>query len=195
MMDGLDNSIITVPVVLVKITLPRVINTSLPTSRDVMSCHRYRARKLKIHVKNRRFCFNTSSINNKTTLLQIILLQHISAFIFFFQLTKKSENSTTKNHQSITSIMIASILKPHIPAAKILFDEGVALFQPGLILSVAAGCVEHRKYWSAYVREFIGTILMVGFTFSAGKWIGQDDVMVAWSVHSVGVILADYIGT
>ncbi|OEU23058.1 aquaporin-like protein [Fragilariopsis cylindrus CCMP1102] len=90
--------------------------------------------------------------------------------------------------------MIASILKPHIPAAKILFDEGVALFQPGLILSVAAGCVEHRKYWSAYVREFIGTILMVGFTFSAGKWIGQDDVMVAWSVHSVGVILADYFG-
>jgi len=90
--------------------------------------------------------------------------------------------------------MIASLLKPHIPAAKILFDEGVALFPPGLILSVAAGCVEHRKYWSAYVREFIGTILMVGFTFSAGKWIGQDDVMVAWSVHSVGVILADYFG-
>jgi hypothetical protein len=90
--------------------------------------------------------------------------------------------------------MIASLLKPHIPAAKTLFDEGVALFPPGLILSVAAGCVEHRKYWSAYVKEFIGTILMVGFTFSAGKWIGQDDVMVAWSVHSAGVVLADYFG-
>jgi len=90
--------------------------------------------------------------------------------------------------------MIESILKPFVPTAKTLFDELVALFPPGLILSVAAGCVEHRKYWSAYVKEFIGTVLMVGFTFSAGKWIGQDDVTIAWSVHSVGVVLADYIG-
>ena len=162
-----------------------------------MSCHRYRARKLKIHVKNRRFCFNTSSINNKTTLLQINNIATAYIGIYFLFPIDKEVREFKKKKSSInkTSIMIASILKPHIPAAKVLFDEGVALFQPGLILSVAAGCVEHRKYWSAYVREFIGTILMVGFTFSAGKWIGQDDVMVAWSVHSVGVILADYIGT
>lgn len=68
------------------------------------------------------------------------------------------------------------------------------MFGPGLIISVAAGCVEHRKYWSAYVKEFIGTLLMVVFTFSAGKWIGADDLIVAWSAHAVGVVLADYIG-
>jgi len=90
--------------------------------------------------------------------------------------------------------MIESILRPYVPTVGTLFDEFIALFPPGLILSVAAGCVEHRKYWSAYVKEFIGTVLMIGFTFSAGKWIGQDDIMVAWSVHSVGVILADYLG-
>lgn len=90
--------------------------------------------------------------------------------------------------------MIESILKPHVPTVKTLFDEVFAAFPPGLLLSVGAGLVEHRKYWSAYVKEFWGTLLMVGFTFSAGKWIGADDIMIAWSVHSVGVILADYIG-
>lgn len=90
--------------------------------------------------------------------------------------------------------MIESALKPHVPTAETLFVESVAAFPPGVLLSVAAGCVEHRKYWSAYVREFIGTMLMIGFTFSAGKWIGQDDIMIAWSVHSVGVVLADYFG-
>jgi len=90
--------------------------------------------------------------------------------------------------------MIKSMLKPYVPTAETLFDELVSAFPPGLLLSVAAGCVEHRKYWSAYVKEFIGTLLMIGFTFAAGKWIGQEDIMVAWSVHSIGVILADYLG-
>lgn len=85
-------------------------------------------------------------------------------------------------------------LKEYVPLLKTATDDAVGLFGPGLILSVAAGCVEHRKYWSAYVREFIGTLLMVVFTFSAGKWVGADDMTVAWSAHAVGVILADYIG-
>jgi len=90
--------------------------------------------------------------------------------------------------------MIADILKPFVPTLKTAVDDVTAFFPTGLILSVAAGCVEHQKYWSAYVREFIGTILMVGFTFSAGKWFGQDDITIAWSGHAVGVVLADYIG-
>ena len=91
--------------------------------------------------------------------------------------------------------MIEALLKPYVPTLQTAIDDLVAFFPPGVILSVAAGCVEHRKYWSAYVKEFIGTLLMVVFTFSAGKWIGQDDVMVAWSAHAVGVVLADYFGT
>lgn len=91
--------------------------------------------------------------------------------------------------------MIADILKSHIPAAKTLFDDAVALFPPGLILSFAAGCVEHSKYFlSAYVPELVGTLLMIVFTFSAGKWVGQDDIMIAWSCHAVGVVLADWLG-
>jgi len=85
-------------------------------------------------------------------------------------------------------------LKDYVPLLKTTVEDAVGLFGPGLILSVAAGCVEHRKYWSAYVMEFIGTLLMVVFTFSAGKWIGADDMTVAWSAHAVGVVLADYIG-
>jgi len=90
--------------------------------------------------------------------------------------------------------MIEALLKPYVPTLQTAVDDLVAFFPPGVILSVAAGCVEHRKYWSAYVKEFIGTLLMVVLTFSAGKWIGQDDVMVAWSAHAVGVVLADYFG-
>jgi len=90
--------------------------------------------------------------------------------------------------------MIEGILKPYVPTIQTAVDDVVAFFPPGVLLSVAAGCVEHRKYWSAYVKEFIGTLLMVVFTFSAGKWIGEDDITVAWSAHAVGVVLADYIG-
>lgn len=91
--------------------------------------------------------------------------------------------------------MIGDMFKPHFPTAKTFFDDAIAFFPPGLIISVAAGCVEHGKYFrSAYAKEFIGTVLMVLFTFSAGKWVGQDDVNIAWSVHAVGVVLADYFG-
>lgn len=90
--------------------------------------------------------------------------------------------------------MIQGILKPFVPILKDAVDTVTDFLPAGLILSVAAGCVEHKKYWSAYVKEFIGTLLMIVFTFSAGKWIGQDDMTIAWSAHAVGVILADYIG-
>ena len=91
--------------------------------------------------------------------------------------------------------MIEAILKPYIPALKSAVDDVTGFFPTGLILSVAAGCVESKQYWSAYYKEFIGTLLMIIFTFSAGKWIGQDDITIAWSAHAVGVILADYLGT
>jgi len=84
--------------------------------------------------------------------------------------------------------------REYVPVLKGGIDEVTSFFPAGLILSVLAGCVEHKKYWSAYVKEFIGTLLMVCFTFSSGKWFGQSDIMIAWAGHAVGVVLADYIG-
>jgi len=74
------------------------------------------------------------------------------------------------------------------------FNDVLDFMPPGLILSVAAGCIENRKYWGVYVKEFIGSMLMIAFTFSAGKWIGADNWQVAWIWHAVGVVAADYFG-
>jgi hypothetical protein len=87
------------------------------------------------------------------------------------------------------------MVKAHIATFSSVFEDIVNFFPPGLLLSVAVGCVEHRKYWTIYVKEFVGTILMVGFTFSAGKWIGEDAWVVAWIMHACGVVAADYVGT
>lgn len=65
---------------------------------------------------------------------------------------------------------------------------------PGLILSVAAAFLVERKYLHTWINEFLGTMLMIGCTFSAGKWIGEDDWVVAWVSHALGVITADYFG-
>ena len=65
---------------------------------------------------------------------------------------------------------------------------------PGLLLSVAAALIVEGKYISFWKNEFIGTLLMVSFTFSAGKWFGVDSQNVAWLSHFLGVIAADYIG-
>jgi hypothetical protein len=87
------------------------------------------------------------------------------------------------------------MVKAHVASVSTIFNDILNFFPPGIVMSVAAGCVEHRKYWNVYVKEFIGTILMIGFTFSAGKWVGQNDVAVAWTIHAIGVIAADYFGT
>jgi hypothetical protein len=87
------------------------------------------------------------------------------------------------------------MVKAHIATLSSIFEDILNFFPPGLVLSIAAGCVEHRKYWKIYVKEFVGTILMVGMTFSAGKWIGKDAWVVAWIMHACGVVAADYFGT
>jgi glycerol uptake facilitator-like aquaporin len=65
---------------------------------------------------------------------------------------------------------------------------------PGLVLSVAACFIVGGKYTTFWRNEFIGTLLMVSFTFSAGKWVGVDSQNVAWLSHAIGVVAADYIG-
>lgn len=69
-----------------------------------------------------------------------------------------------------------------------------AFLPPGLVLLFAAAFIEGGKYAATFRKEFVGTLLMIVCTFSAGKWIGMEDWRVAWVSHSIGVITADYVG-
>ena len=64
---------------------------------------------------------------------------------------------------------------------------------PGVVLGLCASLIADRKYFHAWRHEFIGTFLMIGLTFSPGKWIGTSSQAFEWTVHAVGVVLADYI--
>jgi len=65
---------------------------------------------------------------------------------------------------------------------------------PGLLLTLLVLPLANSKHIQTYRAEFIGTILMIGLTFSPGKWIFADSLYLAWAAHSVGVIAADKIG-
>jgi len=74
------------------------------------------------------------------------------------------------------------------------FNDFIDYVPPGLVLTFAAGRIENGKYWDAYIKEFIGSMMMIAFTFSAGKWIGVESWELAWAWHVCGVIAADYFG-
>jgi glycerol uptake facilitator-like aquaporin len=65
---------------------------------------------------------------------------------------------------------------------------------PGLILSLACIPLAKYKYAEIYRKEFIGTLLMVAFTFSPGNWYFQDSLYLAWAAHACAVVAADKIG-
>lgn len=46
----------------------------------------------------------------------------------------------------------------------------------------------------AWIQEFVGSLLMIGLTFSPGKWWGTSSTLSNWVCHAVGVVAADYIG-
>merc|ERR1711982_30201 len=64
---------------------------------------------------------------------------------------------------------------------------------PGLLLCIASAFIADRKYLEAFRHEFIGTLIMIVCTFSAGKWVGANDKTTAWTSHFLGVIVADYV--
>jgi len=80
-----------------------------------------------------------------------------------------------------------SVLSPFVHATQDYMPAG-------LILSVAAAFIVEKSYMTAYRHEFVGTLLMISFTFSAGKWLGADSQNVEWIAHACGVVAADYIG-
>lgn len=65
---------------------------------------------------------------------------------------------------------------------------------PGVVLGFFSAFLADKKYMGAWKHEFIGTLLMIGLTFSPGKWIGVDSQNIAWLCHAIGVISADFIG-
>jgi hypothetical protein len=75
------------------------------------------------------------------------------------------------------------------------FVQDLANFvPPGLFLTIAPAFVEGGKYLASFRQEFVGTLIMIVCTFSAGKWIGAQDRNVAWFAHFCGVIAADLLG-
>lgn len=69
----------------------------------------------------------------------------------------------------------------------------VPYIPPGIIPTMATAWLENGKYFHAFRHEFVGTLIMIVCTFSAGKWIGKESIRVAWSSHLLGVIAADYM--
>ena len=70
----------------------------------------------------------------------------------------------------------------------------ISYIPPGLGLALPVAFIEGGRYLQSFRAEFIGTLLMIGCTFSAGKWIGKDNRDVAWLSHYLGVITSDYVG-
>jgi len=81
-----------------------------------------------------------------------------------------------------------------VESLAIFFKDVLDYMPPGLFLCFATAFIAERKYLTVFREEFVGSLLMIGFTFSAGKWIGETDVNTAWAAHFVGVIAADYLG-
>ena len=75
------------------------------------------------------------------------------------------------------------------------FVHDVVDFLPPMLLPIlATGFICDRKYIKSFFQELVGSIIMICFTFSAGKWIGSESVRTAWTSHFFGVIAADYVG-
>lgn len=100
------------------------------------------------------------------------------------------EKSTLQEYFLLDDKMV----KDYVSSVSSFFNDFVDFLPPGLFLSLAASNVANGKYFDVYVKEFVGTMLMIVFTFSAGKWVGQDSWEAAWIFHAIGVVLADYFG-
>jgi len=85
-------------------------------------------------------------------------------------------------------------MKTTVQSASQFIQDTIQYIPPGIGPAIAAAFLEGGKYLSAFRHEFVGTLLMIILTFSAGKWIGKESLRMAWSSHLLGVIAADYIG-
>lgn len=82
-------------------------------------------------------------------------------------------------------------------AVEVLFkflQDVCTYIPPGLLPCLGAGFLEGGKYLKSFRHELVGSLLMIGCTFSAGKWFFSESVRMSWTAHFMGVIAADYLG-
>ncbi|KAL7442536.1 hypothetical protein ACHAXH_009816 [Discostella pseudostelligera] len=97
-------------------------------------------------------------------------------------------------HPSLTEVSSPSLTMVLLSLLSSVYQQLAPLVPPGLATCLAVAFVADGKYIPAFQHEFIGTLLMIGLTFSPGKWIGQNSRAVAWLAHACGVIASDKIG-
>lgn len=83
---------------------------------------------------------------------------------------------------------------PAITLLAQIYHKIAPLCPPGLATAIAASYIGDGKFFKVWRREFVGTLLMIGLTFTPGKWIGADSLAIAWTAHAVGVVAADKLG-
>lgn len=81
-----------------------------------------------------------------------------------------------------------------VASAAAFVHDVVDYFPPFFLPIMATAFICNGEYMKSFSQELVGSIIMICFTFSAGKWIGSESVSVAWTSHFFGVIAADYIG-
>jgi flagellin-like protein len=85
-------------------------------------------------------------------------------------------------------------MKSYAASFSAVVHDVVDFLPPGLVPIFATGFIADRAYLKPFLQEVVGSIIMIAFTFSAGKWIGEESLWVAWTSHFFGVIAADYVG-
>lgn len=65
---------------------------------------------------------------------------------------------------------------------------------PGVVMGLSAVFLGGKGFNKSWVQEFVGTLLMIGLTFSPGKWWGTSSTISNWLSHAIGVVMADYVG-
>lgn len=85
-------------------------------------------------------------------------------------------------------------MKSFAAAFSAIVHDAIEFFPPGIVPIVASAFIADRAYVKPFLKELVGSIIMICFTFSAGKWIGSESVRVAWTSHFFGVVAADYVG-
>jgi hypothetical protein len=78
------------------------------------------------------------------------------------------------------------MVRAYVEALSAFLGNLAGMLPPGLWLSFATAFIQGGEYLSSFRHEFVGTLLMVGFTFSAGKWIGSESMRMGWMSHFLG---------
>ena len=78
-------------------------------------------------------------------------------------------------------------------ALSALISQLASILPPGLVSFLAIAFMPTNGS-NPFFAEVIGTIMMVAFTFSPGKWIFADAEYPSWVVHAMGVVAADKLG-